>query len=147
MIRQEITYHDNYEVKCFKEYVNDVLIEEIHYNDKGLQFNSRTWYKNGQLQSEYKYTDARLAYEYQSFNTGKKFLSYSRTWHENGQLESDTQFVDGIIHGWRRTWYDNGQMAREVPYVDGVVKGTASSWLENGEFSSKLEFDGGIDYD
>lgn len=139
MVRQECTNHDNYEVKCFKEYLNCVLIKEINYDDKGDVINARSWYANSKLKSEYKYVDGRLAYEYQSFN-GKKIRAYSRSWYENGKLETEINYFNGKRDGFKRSWHDNGQLAREVPYVDGVLKGIARSWNENGDLSAEIEF-------
>ena len=48
MVRQEITYYDNYEIKCSREYVNDILVEEMHFNEQGDKHGTyRGWYPNG----------------------------------------------------------------------------------------------------
>lgn len=50
MIRHEVTFHDNYEIKRFREYVNGVLIEEMHFDDKGEKHGTYLgWYPNGNL--------------------------------------------------------------------------------------------------
>jgi hypothetical protein len=42
MTKQEITYHDNLEMKTFKEYMDDVLVVYQIYNQNGLMLYEKT---------------------------------------------------------------------------------------------------------
>lgn len=80
MIRQEITHHDNYEIKRFREYVHGVLIEEMHFNDKGEKHGTyRGWYPNGKLnfsvtfENGYKNGDLILYWENGNIQSIRKY--------------------------------------------------------------------------
>lgn len=121
MVRQEVTYHDNYEIASYKEYYNDTLIEEILYNKHGrIHGKYCKWYSNG-----------NPSVFYNCVNGSAHGLCYN--WYENGQMESEVSYRDGRRNGKARKWYENGQMESETIYLDDKITGFARGWLENGE--------------
>ena len=116
MVRHEVTYYDNYEVKRFREYIDGVLIEEIHYDEQGrIHGKYCKWYNN-----------ENLAVLSNCMNGIVNGLCY--TWYGNGHMESETNYVDGIRNGIVRRWNDNGQLEYELTCVNGKI----TSMLEKG---------------
>ena len=83
MVKQECTYHPNFEIKCFREYINGMLIEEMYFNDKGDKHGTyRGWYPNGQLEFSVTFENG-----YKHGNLIKYF--------ENGKIQSVREYVHG----------------------------------------------------
>jgi antitoxin component YwqK of YwqJK toxin-antitoxin module len=83
MVRQECTYHDNYEIKCSREYVNDILVEEMHFNEQGDKHGTyRGWYPNGNLNFSV------------TFENGYKNGDLIMYW-ENGNIQSIRKYSMG----------------------------------------------------
>lgn len=116
MVRQELTFHDNFKIASSKEYHNGKIIEEVHYDEQGrIHGIYCKWYGNGNLSVLYNCLDGTA--------NGLCCIYY-----ENGQMECETNYVYGIRNGIERRWSDNGQLEYEVTYVNGKV----SSTLEKG---------------
>ena len=79
----------------------------------------RTWYSNGQLQTETPYVD------------GEKH-GIHREWLYTGPLLNEVSYVDGKRHGNHRVWDTNGRLMWEIPYVDGREHGTHREWSKTG---------------
>lgn len=109
MIRHEITYHKNFEVKRFREYVNGILIEEIHFNDEGDKHGTYSgWYPNGQL------------FFIINFDNGYKNGDWIR-YHENGNLQNTRSYSNGTLIGTHTMYDNNGTPIRRKIYKDGEL--------------------------
>ena len=112
MVRQELTFHVNFQIASSKEYYNDTLIEEIHYDEQGrIHDVYRKWYGNGNLSVMYTFLNGvvnGLCYNY----------------YENGQVESESNYLDGKLNGIARKWHYNGQLEFELTYVNGYITST-----------------------
>jgi antitoxin component YwqK of YwqJK toxin-antitoxin module len=131
MIKHVITNHPNFEIASFKEYINDILVKEEYYNDKGeLHGQYRTWHTNGQLFIE------------RNFINGL-FHGLCRIWYENGQSYNEATYKDGLRHGLYREWYSNGQLWMECTYINDKRDGLFRSWYENGQLWTEANYKDG----
>ena len=122
MVRQELTFHKNYDIASYKEYHDGILIEEINYNKHGrIHGLYCKWYNNG-----------NPSVLYHCVNGSAHGLCYN--YYENGQMESEVSYRDGKRNGVERKWYENGQMASECYFLDNKPTGLARGWLENGNY-------------
>lgn len=96
MVRQECTYHDNYEIKRFREYIHGVLIEEMHFNDKGEKHGTyRGWYPNGKPNFSV------------TFENGYKNGDLIMYW-ENGNIQSKRKYSIGGLATEHTTYNIDG---------------------------------------
>jgi antitoxin component YwqK of YwqJK toxin-antitoxin module len=131
MIKHVITNHPNFEIKTFKEYVNNVLVKECHYDDKG-QLNG-LFYENGSHHEKFHYINGKIVGLYQR-------------WHPNGQLREQCTFNEkGNREGLSQTWYDNGQLREQFTYNSKSEKeGLYRQWYDNGELASVMQYYDGL---
>ncbi len=82
----------------------------------------RTFYPNGQLQSETPYV-------------GDKITGVVRRWHENGVLQSEMPKLGSLDHGTTREWSSDGQLfsSGEFNHGTGVFRG----WYPDGRLKSE----------
>ena len=131
MIKHIITNHPNFEVKSFKEYINDILVREERYNDKGqLHGIFRRWYLNGQLAKQHTYKN----------DVRNGTFSY---WYENGQVRDVKKYKDGKLHGTCCKWHENGQLENKCSYKDGKLHGLFKEWDKDGNSTATLRFKNG----
>jgi len=154
MIKHILTNHPNFEIKTFKEYVNNVLVKECHYDDKG-QLNG-LFYENGCHHEKFYYINGKIVGLYQSwhpngqlseqctFNEKGKREGLTQRWYDNGQLHSEYTYKNGNRDGLYREWYTNGQLAVEYTYKDGKADGTYRHWHENGQLQIECTYINGI---
>lgn len=109
MIRHEITYHDNYEIKCFKEYSNELLVEETHYDKLGNKHGTyREWHPNGKLWVE------------QNHKHGIRH-GINKLWFDNGQINQRVKFQDGYICELTN-WDIRGALLTHKTYTKGLIR-------------------------
>ena len=108
-----------YDMKPF----NGVLY--CKYGDMGIYVKGkkdglhRTWYENGQLQSEYNYKDG-------------KEDGLGRAWYEDGQLGAEKNYKDGKSNGLQREWYKNGRLMFEWSEINNRQNGLNTAWYSTG---------------
>lgn len=90
---------------------------------------SKTWFKNGQLESEGQY-------EY------NKRVGHFRFWHPNGQISSEGDFKNDEYTGHWVWWHENGQKAITGRYDEGRTIGEWRWWNDKGQLSDRLNYDG-----
>jgi antitoxin component YwqK of YwqJK toxin-antitoxin module len=87
----------------------------------------KTWYSNGQLQSEGKY----------QFNRECGPFAW---WHANDQKALEGSYVDGQPDGTWIWWYANGQKASQGEYHYGALAGCWREWNEDGRLARTKKF-------
>ena len=104
---------------------------------------TKQWYKNGQIASEYYYKDGlKDGTHKQWYNNGQPFTykEYKdgklegefKEWFYNGKLYIQTNYKDGEYQGENKRWYDNGKLFCQKYYKDGILDGEYKEWLPKG---------------
>lgn len=152
--KKELLNKDN---KIKREYYDNGQIKyefEVNQNEK-RDGRSRTWYENGQLETEEFYIDGlqfgtqkawwgngKLKYE-ENYNPDGKEHGWRKGWHENGQLGFVAFYDNLTIDGVTKTWYSNGQLASEKNYENGKWHGVWKEWFENGVQKTEIHYKNG----
>jgi antitoxin component YwqK of YwqJK toxin-antitoxin module len=86
------------------EIKDDQVVEEVAYSDGAERGLSRSWYPNGNFESEGEF---------------KRNLQHGpfRTWHENGVLRSEGIFELGYMI-WSKKWDETGNLISEYNIED-----------------------------
>ena len=84
----------------------------------------KTYFKNGQLESEGTYKDG-------------KFDGPVKYYNENGQLEEEKTFKNGVREGPFVSYYSNGDR-REGTYKNGVREGKGFYYWSNGRVQEEI---------
>jgi antitoxin component YwqK of YwqJK toxin-antitoxin module len=148
----------------YDEDINEVCAPGIHYfktkeaaeswwlrhNLYKIEGLYRTWYENGQLESEANYKDGKKDGLYRWWHcdsSGKlkeesnykdgKWNGSCKWWHENGALEIESNYKDGRKDGLYRWWTDNIQLQVEDNYKDGERYGLQKWRDKNGELKEE----------
>jgi antitoxin component YwqK of YwqJK toxin-antitoxin module len=92
-------------------YINENRDSNVYYSDKEKDFCiHQTYYKNGQLKSEYL--------------TFKNKLNGSwKTWYPDGNMESSGYYFYGVPAGLNVTWYKTGKI-ESIGYYDTSIGDT-----------------------
>ncbi|MDR1694098.1 MAG: hypothetical protein LBR70_02755 [Lactobacillaceae bacterium] len=118
-----------------KQYVDNILDEEVQYKNGKRTGVQRNYYKNGKLSGEFlngldKYYDENgVLYmeEYKTWNGNKeKTLFY----YPNGNLKEETHFETSFgrlyihpkKHGEAKTYYENGHVKSELYFNKGIIE-------------------------
>lgn len=130
MIKHLITNHPNFEIASFKEYVNNVLVKERHYDDKG-ELNG-LFYENEKHHEKF-------------YLINRKRIGLYQSWHPNGKLREQCTYNEkGEIEGLYQRWHDNGQLYHQYTYNEnGEREGLYQCWYDNGQLSSELNYSNG----
>ena len=149
MIKHIITNHPNFQIKSFKEYYNNVLVKECHYDDKG-ELNG-LFYENGIHHEKFHYLNGKIVGLYQywhdngqlavqcTFNKKGYREGLHQTWYKDGQMHE--QFIfnkKGSLKGSYKRWYENGQLREQYSYNEkGIREGLSQTWYENGQLAEQ----------
>ncbi len=133
-------------------YPNGKIREEVTYNEQGqAEGNRKTYFENGNLESEETYQEGELqgltsSYDYQ----GTKYatVNYAKGkgegeviyYHSNGQKRFTVDLVNDKKHGEYFSYFDNGQVKESGTYVQDVLEGPVTEYFMNGQLKSKSEF-------
>jgi antitoxin component YwqK of YwqJK toxin-antitoxin module len=152
MIKHVITNHPNFQIASFKEYVNNVLVKECHYDDKG-ELNG-LFYENGSHHEKFHYINGKIVGLYQrwhpngqlseqiTFNEKGEKEGLYQSWHDNGQLAVQCTFnKKGGLKGSYQRWYENGQLREQITFNEkGIREGLSQTWHDNGELREQITF-------
>ena len=117
---------------AFQMWDGTVVKEQATMKNGEIHGARKTWYRNGQLRSEWDYKH------------GKKH-GVLRLWHDNGQLQSESHSVDDLGQGVTKEWYENGQLMIESYQKDSNVTGLYKQWHNNGQLAREAKYDfGGV---
>lgn len=119
----------------FKDDMITPVATKVWYQDGTLNIEStqshyKTWYENGQPESEVILTDGKME------GTG-----YG--WHENGELAAENHYKDDQWHGTFKRWDENGNLIEEKTYDMGMPQGTHTTWDSDGNIIEEIEYDDG----
>ncbi|MCR6578946.1 toxin-antitoxin system YwqK family antitoxin [Campylobacter insulaenigrae] len=110
------------------QYTNGNLKEEIPYNSQSrIHGVKRTFFSNGQLQSEEEYKD------------GKK-EGFVKQYFENGQLQLEAQTKNNQYDGQFKSYYDDGKIEVEGTYKNGKYIGAYKLYASNGNIVSEQNY-------
>ena len=109
-----------------------VRINTLEYNPREIKVNKsdieyindstkvvKTFYNNGQLESEAQYVH------------GKLYGTYTE-WYKNGSIKTEFKYLNGQRHGITSTWYENGQKESEILYEYNKYIKYLKKWDKNG---------------
>ena len=92
----------------------------------------RSFWKNGQLQSESLYKEGKREGD-------------SKAYYENGNLKSEGFYRKGEVEGTYKMYYENGSLMKEVPYKKGNTgaTGTVKEYYKDGNLRREMFVDNG----
>jgi len=125
--------------------INTINRIVIHKNYTGEW---RSWWKNGNQQALYTFTNKVLNGKCYSWRNDGVSLSENNykngkingktiVWHENGNLRLEYNWIMGKEHGLGSHWYYDGTKESRGNYKDGDKVGTHIKWGEDGKVFSK----------
>ncbi|OGN56669.1 MAG: hypothetical protein A3D96_06005 [Chlamydiae bacterium RIFCSPHIGHO2_12_FULL_44_59] len=106
------------------------LVKTAQFEHGVLHGEVRSYYWNGQLQSE------------QAYLSGKP-CGAAKSYYESGQLKEEAQYDEGLLTGEVVQYYENGNKAAIFPHKAGQVDGMAFSWFPSGALNMERLFKGG----
>ena len=92
---------------------------EAKYLNGKLDGYSRTWFENGKISSESKYSYG------QPHGKWKKF-------HPDGSIMYEVHYEYGKKNGFEKWFYNNGQIKSEQNFVHGQIDGGITRWQLDG---------------
>ena len=96
------------QLKPYKHFRNDVLVEEGFYKNSKKEFMWKTYHSNGQVAQMGGYKDGIEEAEWKSF-------------YDNGELENIGFYVNGNKHGDWRHYFHNGDLLSTEIYENGKL--------------------------
>jgi antitoxin component YwqK of YwqJK toxin-antitoxin module len=113
-----------------------------------------TWYANGNLKSEYNFTDSLLNGPFKTYtetgnplNEGAYFNGMEnglfKYYDTNGLLTIEGYLKNGKKEGIWTTWYDDVQKKEEIHYKEDVLNGTWTHWFIDGNLMREETYDNG----
>lgn len=113
-----------------------------------------TWYANGNLKSEYNFTDSLLNGPFKTYsengNPLKEGAYFNGTenglfkyYDTNGSLLIEGYLKNGKKEGVWTTWYDDVQKKEEMNYKDDILHGTWTHWFIDGNLMREETYDSG----
>ncbi len=113
------------------------------------------YYKNGNLQYKYNYSDGKLdgeTYTYYPNEVIKEKYIYKKdildgeyiSYHENGNIQTQGNYIDGNYSGLWHYYGLNGKLEQLNYYENGRITGNSISYGVNGEIISKRKFSNGL---
>ncbi len=112
----------------------------------------RTWYENGQLESERTCKNRKLDgpwrwwYESGQLESKENYKNGDgiwKGWYETGQLKYERTYKNGELDGPWRWWYESGQLGSEEPYKNGEPDGIWKGWYESGQLKYERTYKNG----
>ena len=91
----------------------------------------RTFYKNGNLQSETVFLNGKISGEL-------------RVYFESGKIEAISNYKDDNKNGEETIYYENGQIKSQGTYINGKKDGTFKKYLPNGTLESETMYSDGV---
>jgi len=145
--------------KCgeYKEWCkNGQLFKECFYKDGELEGEYKEWncgklyrrefYKDGKLEGEYKSWFQNGQLSSLSFYTKGKLEGECKIWYRTGNLVRRSFYKNGKLDGERKEWWSNGYLRKQTFYKEGELEGKCTKWNRNGIFT-KNYFTGKNKYD
>lgn len=104
----------------FKEYDQNGLYIERHYEQDSMQGAEKTYYSGT--------NDLFSLYNCENNQYHGEFTFY----HPNGKLKQKGNMIEGKIEGMLKTYYPDGTLKDELMHVDGVTKGIFNEYNQSG---------------
>lgn len=103
---------------------NGILFLEREYKNDRRSGVEKTYYENGQVESE-------------SILRDSKYDGPFTYYFEDGKLKQEGQFVDDQMDGLLKTYYNNGNLKEEVMLEASMTKGPFKEYNENGTIKTE----------
>lgn len=130
------------EINCTREGVYNGSRTKYFLNGKvasmsnyvmGLQEGEeKTYYNNGQIQTQYQYEKDKLV------NTYKRY-------HYNGKLSETGMYVDGMVQGIVYAYHDLGTIKEKDFFVNDALHGKHYYYAANGKLRKTIRYQRGIE--
>ena len=91
----------------------------------------RTFYKNGNLQSEAVFLNGKISGEL-------------RVYFKSGKIEAISNYKDDNKNGEETIYYENGQIKAQGTYINGKKDGTFKKYLPDGTLESETMYSDGV---
>ena len=145
MITQKITYDKKtYNLKSYKEYIDNVLIKTELYDKQGNLYKVKTIqqetsYKNNQFHGINKIWCNGNLYSYGKWKNGKRHGIYKTYYPNSNQLRYEYHFNNGQLNGIYYQWYPNGNIREKAKYKNGKLL-QITTYYESGEVLENKTF-------
>jgi len=121
MIKHIIKRYPNYNLKSYKEYIDNVLTQTEYYDEQG------NLYKIKGIDE----TNQNYTYE-EKYKNGQ-LHGIRKEWTNEKILFKSTKYKNGMLHGTHKLFYpSSGNICREIHYKNNNKHGTFKEWYPNG---------------
>jgi antitoxin component YwqK of YwqJK toxin-antitoxin module len=133
MIKQFIKKYNNYQIKSYKEYHNDILTWQENYDEYGKYHGTNNSIINDNQNNIYDiYTTMKKQTDYRhGIQNGEVKL-----WDSNGDISLEAFYLNGQYHGTIKL-YNQKNLYQTIEYINGKKHGQLITYNINGQITKE----------